>query len=239
MSAGTPDDLRARLRRSRVDERQGWHVNPVGGSAPAESGSAVSAHAFKAKLQARVLDEIAERGLFSASDDEVAEAVRDFGQVLLAEEALPLNEVERERLLSELVDETLGLGPLAPLMADPAVTDVLVNAPDVVFVERFGRLESSSVRFHDDDHLLRVIERIASRVGRRIDAASPMADLRLPDGSRVNATIPPASPDGPTLSIRRFGRRRLTIGELVELGTLSAPLARFLEVAVRHRCGIL
>jgi pilus assembly protein CpaF len=239
MSAGTPDGIRARLRRSRVDERQGWHVNPVGGPAPDESRSAVSAHAFKAKLQARILDEIAERGLFSAGDDEVAEAVRDFGQALLSEEALPLNEEERERLLGELVDETLGLGPLAPLMADPAVTDVLVNAPDMVFVERFGRLEPSSVRFHDDDHLLRVIERIASRVGRRIDAASPMADLRLPDGSRVNATIPPASPDGPTLSIRRFGRRRLTTGELVELGTLSAPLARFLEVAVRHRCNVL
>ena len=122
------------------------------------------------------------------------------------------NEEERERLVEELVEETLGVGPLAPLMADPAVTDVLVNSPDAVYVERFGRLESTDVRFRDSAHLLRVVERIAARVGRRIDAASPMADLRLPDGSRVNATIPPATPDGPTLSIRRFGRRRLRAG---------------------------
>jgi len=239
MSAGNPEALRARLRGPRPEERTSWRAAPLGAATPAESTAAASAHTLKAQLQARLLDEIAERGLFGASDEQITEAVQDFGRALLLEEALPLNEPEREHLLTELVDETLGLGPLAPLMADPAVTDVLVNAPHAVFVERFGRLEPSEVRFHDEDHLLRVIERIAARVGRRIDAASPMADLRLPDGSRVNATIPPASPDGPTLSIRRFGRRRLTTDELVELGSLSTPIARFLQVAVRHRCNLL
>ena len=153
--------------------------------------------------------------------------------------ALALNEEERERLVEELVEETLGVGPLAPLMADPAVTDVLVNSPDAVYVERLGRLEPTDVRFRDSAHLLRVVERIAARVGRRIDAASPMADLRLPDGSRVNATIPPATPDGPTLSIRRFGRRRLRASELQKLGAFSEAMGGFLAMAVRHRLNVL
>ena len=104
------------------------------------------------------------------------------------------------------MEETLGVGPLAPLLADPAVTDILVNGPDQVYVERFGRLELTDVRFRNADHLIRIIQRIAARIGRRIDESSPMVDARLPDGSRVNATVPPVTIDGPTLSIRRFGR---------------------------------
>ena len=131
------------------------------------------------------------------------------------------------------------MGPLAPLMADPAVTDILVNAPDQVYVERFGRLERTDVRFRDAEHIVRVIERIAARVGRRIDTASPMADLRLPDGSRVNATLPPVTIDGPTLSIRRFGRQRLRRDDLLDLGTLSPEMLEFLVIAVRARKNIL
>src|SRR5262249_58784465 len=115
----------------------------------------------------------------------------------------------------ELTEEPIGMGPRAPLLAAPAVSDILVNGPDKVYVERFGRLERTDVRFRDADHIVRVIERIAARIGRRIDTASPMADLRLPDGSRVNATLPPATIDGPTISIRRFGRRRLRRAHLV------------------------
>jgi pilus assembly protein CpaF len=165
--------------------------------------------------------------------------VEGFVRDLLAAEELPLNESERVRLVEELTAETIGVGPLAPLLADPAVTDVLVNAPDRVYVERFGRLEATRVRFRDAGHVLRVIERIAARVGRRIDAASPMADLRLPDGSRVNATLPPASPDGPTLSIRRFGRRRLSRADLERLGSFSSEMRAFFEVAVRERRNVL
>ncbi|MFN5957204.1 MAG: ATPase, T2SS/T4P/T4SS family, partial [Planctomyces sp.] len=125
---------------------------------------------------------------------------------LLETEDLALNSAERRRLADDLMQETLGVGPLAPLMADPAVTDILVNGPDRVYVERFGRLEKTTVRFRDTDHLQRIIQRIVAGVGRRIDESSPMVDARLPDGSRVNATVPPISLDGPTISIRRFGR---------------------------------
>ena len=137
----------------------------------------------KAALQARLLDEIGERGLLETEGMDVAAAVHEFAARAIASEDVGLNEVERIRLAEELTDETIGMGPLAPLLADPAVSDILVNAPDQVYVERFGRLERTDVRFRDTEHIVRVIERIAARVGRRIDTASPMADLRLPDGS--------------------------------------------------------
>ena len=193
----------------------------------------------KARLQERLLDEIGERGLLENEGADVAAAVKDFAARALASEEIALNEAERVRLAEELTDETIGMGPLAPLLADPAVSDILVNAPDQVYIERFGKLERTDVRFRDADHIVRVIERIAARVGRRIDTASPMADLRLPDGSRVNATLPPATIDGPTLSIRRFGRRRLRRDDLLSLGTISPEILEFLVIAVRARKNIL
>src|SRR5437867_3102022 len=170
--------------------------------------------AVKATLHERLIDEIGERRLLDSDDAGVAAAVQDFAARAIESEAILLNDAERVRLAEELTDETIGMGPLAPLLADPAVSDILVNKPDQVFVERFGRLERTDIRFRDADHIVRVIERIAARVGRRIDTSSPMADLRLPDGSRVNATLPPATIDGPTISIRRFGRKRLGRADL-------------------------
>jgi len=193
----------------------------------------------KAALQARLLDEIGERGLLETEGVDVAAAVHEFAARAIASEEVGLNEVERIRLAEELTDETIGMGPLAPLLADPAVSDILVNAPDQVYVERFGRLERTDVRFRDTEHIVRVIERIAARVGRRIDTASPMADLRLPDGSRVNATLPPVTLDSPTISIRRFGRRRLRRDDLLTIGTLSPEMLEFLVFAVRARKNIL
>lgn len=195
--------------------------------------------AIKAALQAQLIDEIERRQLLLGDDLEVAALVRDFTARATAGQALPVNDLERERLATELVDETLGLGPLAPLLADPAVSDVLVNRHDQVFVERYGRLERTAVRFLDAEHIVRVIERMAARVGRRIDTAAPMADLRLPDGSRVNATLPPVSLDGPTISIRRFGRRRLRQQDLLGWGTMSAGMLEFLALAVQGRRNIL
>ena len=195
--------------------------------------------AVKAALQERLLDEIGERGLLENDDADVAAAVQDFAARAIASEEVGLNDAERVRLAEELTEETIGMGPLAPLLADPAVSDILVNAPDKVYVERFGRLERTDVRFRDAEHIVRVIERIAARVGRRIDTASPMVDLRLPDGSRVNATLPPATIDGPTLSIRRFGRRRLRRDDLLSLGTVSPEILEFLVIAVRARKNIL
>jgi len=193
----------------------------------------------KAALQERLLEEIGERGLLESDGADVAAAVKDFAARAIASENVALNEVERVRLAEELTDETIGMGPLAPLLADPAVSDILVNAPDQVYVERFGRLEKTAVRFRDADHIVRVIERIAARVGRRIDTSSPMADLRLADGSRVNATLPPATIDGPTVSIRRFGHRRLRRDDLLSVGTLSPEILEFLVIAVRARRNIL
>jgi pilus assembly protein CpaF len=193
----------------------------------------------KGMLQERLLREIGTRNLFGMADSEVVTAVQDFTQRVLDTEDLPLNEHERSRLAEELIEETTGLGPLAPLMADPAITDILVNGPKQVWVERFGRLERTDVRFRDQDQIVRVIERIASIVGRRIDTASPMADLRLADGSRVNATLPPVTIDGPTISIRRFGRKRLRRDDLLKLGMMSREMLAFLDVSVRHRINIL
>ncbi len=195
--------------------------------------------AVKAALHERLLDEIGERRLLDSDDADVAAAVREFAARAIESEAVMLNEAERVRLAEELTDETIGMGPLAPLLADPAVSDILVNGPDQVFVERFGRLERTDIRFRDADHIVRVIERIAARVGRRIDTGSPMADLRLPDGSRVNATLPPVTIDGPTISIRRFGRQRLRRADILAIGTLSPEILDFLAIAVRARRNIL
>ncbi|KAA5545881.1 CpaF family protein [Roseiconus nitratireducens] len=196
-------------------------------------------HAIKGDLHERLIDELNRQGALARGDSELKPLINEFVADVLETEDWPLNEDERGRLASDLLEETLGTGPLAPLMADPAVTDILVNRYDHVYVERFGILEETDVRFRDDEHLVRIIGRIASRVGRRIDTSSPMVDARLPDGSRVNATLPPVTIDGPTLSIRRFGRRRLTRVDLLRLGMLSDVMDRFLEALIRHRKSII
>ena len=178
----------------------------------------------KGALHQRLLDELDRRNLLGASEETLTEFVETFVDEALQAEDLPLNEDERRRLVDDLLEETLGVGPLAPLMADPAVSDILVNGPQQVYIERFGRLEKTDVRFGDADHLVRIIQRIAARVGRRIDESSPMVDARLPDGSRVNATLPPVTIDAPTLSIRRFGRQRLRRSDLLQLGMFSPEI---------------
>jgi pilus assembly protein CpaF len=193
----------------------------------------------KGSLHQRLLDELDRRNLLGASEETLTEFVQTFVDEALRVEDLPLNEDERRRLVGDLLEETLGVGPLAPLMADPAVTDVLVNGPQQVYVERFGRLEKTDVRFRDADHLVRIIQRIAARVGRRIDEGSPMVDARLADGSRVNATLPPVSIDAPTLSIRRFGRQRLRRSDLQQLGMFSPDIHGFLDAVVRGRKNLL
>ncbi len=199
----------------------------------------VSYLAVKGELHQRLLDDLDRRNLLGADEERLTQIVREFVEDALTAENLPLNENEGSKLVEDLLEETLGVGPLAPLMADPAVTDILVNGPHQVFIERFGRLEATEVRFRDDAHLVRIIQRIASRVGRRIDESSPMVDARLPDGSRVNATLPPVTIDGPTLSVRRFGHRRLRQEELMQLGMFSPAMRTFLEHMVRGRRNLL
>jgi pilus assembly protein CpaF len=171
--------------------------------------------------------------------DAVQQQIRRIVEDMLVGEDTPLSRSEREQLVLEVEHETFGLGPLEPLMQDPTVSDILVNGAKTVYVERRGRLERTHVIFRDDHHLLQVIERIVSAVGRRVDESSPMVDARLPDGSRVNAIIPPLSVDGPVLSIRRFAADPYRMADLIEFGTLTAALAEILRAAVQSRLNIL
>jgi pilus assembly protein CpaF len=158
---------------------------------------------------------------------------------LLDEEGRLLTESDRIRLIDEIKNELLGLGPLEPLLWDDEITDILVNGHNQVYVERAGKLHRSDVSFQDDQHLLLIIDRIVSQVGRRVDEASPMVDARLPDGSRINAIIPPLAVDGPSLSIRRFGRKRYTIEDLVSKDTITSEMVEFLQGVVRARLNVL
>ena len=171
--------------------------------------------------------------------DTVQQQIRRIVEDMLAEDETPLSRHEREQLVVEVEHETFGLGPLEPLMQDPTVSDILVNGSKEVYVERRGKLERTRVIFRDDAHLLQIIERIVSAVGRRVDESSPMVDARLPDGSRVNAIIPPLALDGPVLCIRRFAADPYRMADLVEFGTLTSGLAEILRAAVQARLNIL
>ena len=158
---------------------------------------------------------------------------------MLNQEKYPLTGPEKQQLHTEVMDEIFGLGPLEPFLRDPLVSDILVNGPKSIYVERVGRLEDTTATFRDDTHLMRVIQRIGTNVGRRVDESSPMLDARLADGSRVNAIIPPLALDGPALSIRRFGVNPIDIGRLLELETITDDMAFFLESCVRCKTNIL
>ncbi len=160
-------------------------------------------------------------------------------QSLIAEEGVPLNQQEIERLIVEVQHETFGLGPIEPLLADPDISDILVNNCTNVYIERFGKLHKTDIVFRDNNHLMQIIERIVSKVGRRIDESAPYVDARLPDGSRVNAIIPPLAIDGPVLSIRRFGVEPLKVGDMLRFNTLDARMEKILQGAVKTRLNIL
>ncbi len=194
---------------------------------------------LKIKIHERLVDELDLSMLAHVSHDELSEEVRQISKELLVEEKVDLETADRERMLDELFDEVFGLGPLEALMRDDAVSDILVNNAHTVYVERHGRLEESNVIFADDKHLIRIIQRIVSRVGRRIDELSPMVDARLPDGSRINAVIPPMALDGPSLSIRRFGRNPMRIDDLVNNNTVQQDIVEFLSAAIDARVSFL
>lgn len=165
--------------------------------------------------------------------------VRSVAETLCRQRASSLDSGDRQRLLDELLDEVFGLGPLEPLMADPTITDILVNHAFEVYVERHGRLELTDVIFADDQHVLRVIQRIVARIGRRIDEVCPMVDARLPDGSRINAVVPPLSLKGPTLSIRRFGDKPMDLNDLMSNRSILPDMVQFLSAAVDARLSFL
>jgi pilus assembly protein CpaF len=193
----------------------------------------------KADLHRRILDRLDLEKLGRTANDAARDEVLLLIRNTVNSEAVPLSFAERERLAREILDEIFGLGPLEPLLKDPTVSDILVNRFDRVYVERAGKLEPTGLSFKDDAHLMQIIDRIVSRVGRRVDESSPMVDARLADGSRVNAIIPPLAIDGPCLSIRRFGRDPVTARNMIENKTLTEPMLELLSAMVKGRLNIL
>src|SRR6266705_1602929 len=194
---------------------------------------------MKSRLHRAIISRMDLTKLNTLAPDRVTAEVSRLAEDLLLAENTPLSLIERERLVSEVHDELFGLGPLEPLLGDPTISDILVNSYSNIYIERRGKLEKTAISFKDDEHLRRVIERIVSTVGRRIDEAQPMVDARLPDGSRVNAIIPPLAIDGPVLSIRRFGTDPLKMHALIQIGTLTKEVAVLLEMCVRARLNIV
>jgi pilus assembly protein CpaF len=194
---------------------------------------------LRANVHRRLLNRLNLEALAQTDRSRAESEIRTLLGQLLTEEQTPLNFSERETLFAEVLDDVFGLGPLEPLLRDPSVSDILVNTYQHVFVERNGVLERVTATFQDDRHLLRVIDRIVSAVGRRVDDSSPMVDARLTDGSRVNAIIPPLALDGPLLSIRRFPAERLKSSDLVTLKSLTQPMLEFLSHCVRARLNCL
>ena len=194
---------------------------------------------LKAKIHVKLLSLLDLTRLTTASESAIQDDLRRGVEMILAEEKIPLPSPEKERLCREIRNELLGYGPLEPLLADASINDILVNSYSKVFVERRGKLEPSIIRFTDNAHLLKIIEKIASGVGRRIDESSPMVDARLPDGSRVNAIIPPLALDGPALSIRKFARDPIKVEDLIGFGAITEDMAEVLHGMVQARLNIL
>ncbi|MDD3150557.1 MAG: ATPase, T2SS/T4P/T4SS family, partial [Candidatus Gastranaerophilales bacterium] len=197
---------------------------------------------IKEKLHKLLVDKVSSTDTWTTySDDEQKQLIRQFVEQHLNNDfkTLPLNRAERERLIREILQETKGYGPLDPLLSDESVSDILVNGAKNIYVEKGGRLFKTSVTFRDDNHLMNIIERIVSKVGRRIDEKSPMVDARLPDGSRVNAIIPPLAIDGPSLSIRRFKADAATLDSLLNWGSMTKQMADVLQAAVKSRLNIV
>nr|WP_194711748.1 CpaF family protein [Noviherbaspirillum soli] len=209
---------------------------------PLAQGPATVSHAndeLRAGLHRQLLERIDLRALEALPQAEVSAQLRSLLDDMLTAGHAGLNEAERRLLLRDIQHEMFGLGPLEPLMADPSVSDILVNGSSRIYVERHGRLERTAARFQDDAHLMKIIDKIVSRVGRRVDEASPMVDARMADGSRVNVVIPPLAIDGPCLSIRRFAAMPLTMVDLCRSGSLTAAMAQVLEGLARARINLL
>src|SRR6202166_2229380 len=194
---------------------------------------------LKFTLHRKLLDRINLEMLSSVAVDRVRSEVRSAVARLVEEEKTPLSMMEKDRIIGEVLDEVFGLGPIEPLLAEPTISDILVTTPRLVYIERAGKLYKTTVQFKDNQHLMRIIEKIVARVGRRVDESSPLVDARLPDGSRVNAAIPPVAVDGPLLSIRRFGRDLLQGEDLVAKLALTEGMLDLLKACIRARLNIV
>jgi pilus assembly protein CpaF len=193
----------------------------------------------KVKLHAKIIDEFNLAVLERMSREELVRELRVYVGDYVRAEKIPLNQREMQAFVEDLVDEMIGFGPIEPLLKDPTITDILINTHKKCFVERFGKLEETTVHFKDEGHLLRIIHKIVAAVGRRVDESSPTVDARLPDGSRVNVAIRPIAVDGPLVSIRKFSKRPFSMDRLIELGALRVPIADVLQAAVHGRISMI
>ena len=194
---------------------------------------------LKSTIHRRLIDRLDLSTVADLTPEQLSGIIKTVVENMIAQEGIPLSRPERDRLVVEIQNETMGLGPLEPLLSDTGISDIMVNGPHGVFVERHGKIEKTDVSFKDNEHLMSIIERIVSKVGRRVDEASPMVDARLADGSRVNVIIPPLAIDGPALSIRRFGVTPLKMENLLANGSLTEEMAAAFEAMVKARMNIL
>jgi pilus assembly protein CpaF len=202
-------------------------------------GSSGKFEELKRQIHAKLVERLDLSRVKDLAGDTMRRDIRRAIEHLCDTENPLLNRIEREKLIEEILDETLGFGPLEPLLKDPTVSEIMVNGPKKVYVERRGKLEKTEVGFRDNDHLLQIIDRIVSKVGRRVDETSPLCDARLPDGSRVNAVIQPISLDGPSLSIRRFGTNPLKLEDLLNYKAFTPEMAMLMEGAIKARLNVL
>src|SRR5688500_12981678 len=231
--------LRERITRRPTDGATtmlGTNSSPLSGPEPRAQDTY---HELKQTIHRQLIDRLDLASLENVENEFLQQQVDRVVRTLLKEQDLRLSPTDEERLVKEIRDETFGLGPIEPLLHDPEVSDILVNTYRQVFVERRGKLELTNVTFRDDQHLRVIIDRIVSRVGRRVDEASPYVDARLPDGSRVNAIIPPLAIDGPLLSIRRFAVKALNMQDFISFNTISEPMALVLQGIVKARLNVL
>jgi pilus assembly protein CpaF len=210
-----------------------------GGASPMAARTADRYFELKSQIHRKLIGVLNLERASSIPKDRMRAEIGRVVERLLDEERVPMTTAEQARIVEEVLDETLGLGPLETLLKEPSISDILVNRYDKVFIERNGKLSETTVRFKDDAHLLHIIEKIVSQVGRRIDEAQPIVDARLQDGSRVNAIIPPLALDGPCLSIRRFGRHVITQDEMLQFKTLTPAMLRFLSACVQCKITVM
>lgn len=213
--------------------------NGNGHAEPVVEGHEAEFQKIKTGIHRELLDSLDLSRITGLTDDELREDIRRLAEGMLQSRSRKLPAIDEDRLVDELLAESFGLGPLEIYLQDPDVTDILVNGPSEVYVERLGRLHETNTVFADEDHLLQIIQRVAARVGRRIDEHSPMVDARLSDGSRVNAIIPPLALGGPVLSIRRFGHKPLQINDLMVRGSVCPEILKLIEAAVEGRINVM
>src|SRR4030081_1701370 len=232
----------SRLQRPPTNLSNNGAYSLLGTNASEGPGGAQSNKSFeelKRHIHSKLVEKLDLSRVSDLAGDTLRREIRLVVERLCDTENPLLNRMERERLIDEVLDETFGFGPLEMLLKDPTVSDILINGPQKIFVERRGKMEKTDVKFRDNDHLLQIIDRIVSKVGRRVDETSPMGDARFPDWSRVNAIIPPLALDGPSLSIRRFGANPLKLEDLLNYRAFTPEMAMLMEACIKARLNVI